>query len=104
MSINQGENNQEVRSLLDINWRFLCLIKQLIFNTLYKKNRTGRNLFDYDDSLLCGLVCDNVEHVVTANDAVLHLCIASDVWVLRLDSTNGTSHLYGLQRCHAERI
>lgn len=75
-----------------------------IFNTLYKKHKNGRNLFDYDDSLLCGLVRDDVEHIVTANDAVLHLCVASDVWVLRLDSTNGASNLYGLQRCHAERI
>lgn len=63
------------------------------FNT-QKRHINGRNLFDYDDSLLCGLVRDDVEHVMTANDAVLHLCIPSDVWVLRLDSTDGASNLY----------
>lgn len=87
MSINQCDIKQEVGKLLSLS-------------TL----NYGRNLFDDDDSLLCALVRYDVEHVVTANNAVLHLCIASYVRILSLDSADGASNLYGLQRCHAERI
>lgn len=67
-------------------------------------NLVFSNLFDYNDSLLCALIRDNVEHVMTANDAILHLCVGSYIRILCLDSADGTSNLYGLQGCYAERI
>lgn len=67
-------------------------------------NQWDKNLFDYDDSLLCVWVRDDVEHVVTTNDAVLHLCIASDIRIFGLDSADGASNLYRLQARHSERI
>lgn len=50
-------------------------------------------LFNYDDSFLCGLVSDDVERVVTANDAILHLSVKARVGIVSLDASNGTTYL-----------
>lgn len=62
------------------------------------------HLFDYDDSLLCGLVSDNVEYVMTPDDTVLHLCIAPDVGIIGLDTSDGTSNLCRLHGTQPEGI
>lgn len=59
-------------------------------------------LLDYDDSLLCGLVSDDVEHVVTADDAVLHLGVAADIWIISLNTSYGASDLCRLHSSHTE--
>lgn len=70
----------------------------------WDSERRSRNLFDDDDSLLCGLVRDDVEHVVATHDTVLHLSVATDVWIVCLDSPDGAPNLYGLHSSHPERI
>lgn len=45
MSIIQGEKNQEVRGLLEISWRFLCLMKQLKFSILCARRTTFAETF-----------------------------------------------------------
>lgn len=47
------------------------------------------HLFDYDDSLLCGLVSDDVEYVMTTDYAVLHLGVTPDIWIISLDAADG---------------
>lgn len=46
-------------------------------------------LFDDDDALLCRLVGDDVENVVTSDDGVLHLCVTPTVWILSPDAAYG---------------
>lgn len=62
------------------------------------------NLFDYDDSLLCVLVSDDVEYVVSPNNTVLHLSITADVGIVRLNTTNGATDLCGLCSSHSKGI
>lgn len=69
------------------------------------KRKWGINdLFYYDDSLLCGLVCDNVECVMAPDDTVLHLSIAPNIWIISLDASNGASDLGRLHGGHPEGI
>lgn len=62
------------------------------------------NLFDYDDSLLCGLVSDNVEYVMTTDDTVLHLSVTPNIRIIGLNSADGTSDLCGLHSSHTKGI
>lgn len=62
------------------------------------------NLFDHDDSLLCGLVRDDVEYVVTSDDAVLHLSIPPNIRIIGLNAADGSSDLCGLGGDHTEGI
>lgn len=62
------------------------------------------NLCDYDDSLLCGLVSDNVEYVMTADDTVLHLSITPNIRIIGLNAADGTSDLCGLRSGHTKGI
>lgn len=62
------------------------------------------HLFDYDDSLLGGLVGYNVEYVVSADDAIFHLSIATNIWIVGFNATDRTSDLRRLRSGHPEGI
>lgn len=79
---------------------------------VHKKKRKGKGNeeqkisypFDYNDSLLCGLVSNDVEYVMTTDDTVLHLSITPNVWIISLNPTYGTSDLCRLHSRHTEGI
>ena len=62
------------------------------------------HLFDYDDSLLCGLVGDDVEYVMATNDTVLHLSVTPDIWIISLDTADVASDVCRLHSSHAKGI
>lgn len=62
------------------------------------------NLFDDNDSFLRLLVGGDVKYVVASNNAVIHLSIASHVWVVGFDSPDGPTHLGGLGCGYAKGI
>lgn len=62
------------------------------------------HLFDYDDSLLCGLVSDDVEYVMTTDYAVLHLGVTPDIWIISLDAADGALDFCRLQSGHTKGI
>ena len=72
------------------------------------KERDKRNdnsyIFDYDDALLCDLVSDDVEYVMTPDNAVLHLSITANIWIIRLYTSNSSSDLCRLHSSHTERV
>lgn len=60
--------------------------------------------FDNDNSLLRGLVSDDVEYVVTPDNAVLHLSVAPNIRIICLDAADGASDVCRLRSGHTKGI
>lgn len=63
-------------------------------------------LFYPDNALLCVLVGDDSEHIlsVSVDDAIMHLSIPPHVRIVSLDPTYGCSYFSRLQSAQTKRI